>query len=99
MVTKEHNKQKLAVATAIDEVLSEMGESTSESVMGALYGNHRCLLSDCYDHPEYLKSALRDIFGDSHSTILLSIKDRLKKYMNNKPIDSFYINIPQLNYS
>lgn len=92
MVTKD-DKQKLVVATAIDEVLTELGEPISESVMGALYEKRRCLLSDCYDHPEYLKSVLHDIFGDSCSTILLSIGDHLEKYTNNKSIESFCINI------
>lgn len=92
MVTKD-DKQKLVVATAIDEVLTEIDEPLSESVMGALYEKRRCLLSDCYDHPEYLKSALHDIFGDLDSTVLLSIRDHLEKYTNDKSIESFCINI------
>ncbi|HEV2193198.1 MAG TPA: hypothetical protein VGR54_06230 [Nitrosopumilaceae archaeon] len=46
-------------------------------------------MEDCYEHPEYLANALKDLFGKSHIVIVESIKNELIDFVEHKPIEKF----------
>jgi hypothetical protein len=46
-------------------------------------------LGDCYEHPEYLAKALKDLFGNSHTVIVESIKKELIDFVEHTSIERF----------
>ncbi|HET6457579.1 MAG TPA: hypothetical protein VFG24_01725 [Nitrosopumilaceae archaeon] len=46
-------------------------------------------MGDCYEPPEYLAKALKDLFGKSHTVIVESIKKELGEFTEHKPVERF----------
>lgn len=80
--TIKHNdhRYKIMIKSAIEQALLEIGTPTLEEVTRELFNEHKCLISDCYEKPEYLNAILRDLFGNSHETIVESIKKYLGEF-------------------
>lgn len=91
--TNSNQVKKALVALAIETVLLEIGKPTFEEVTGKLYNDYQCYLSDCYEHPEYLKRILQDLYGKSSITIIESIKKQLGEHAIQKGIDAFIAGI------
>jgi hypothetical protein len=85
----DHVIRKALVALAIERTLLDMGMPVFEEVTSRLFHNYRCYIPDCHDHPEYLKKVLRDIYGNAHSTIVESIKEKLEEFIYKKSIAEF----------
>ena len=81
--------RKAIVALAIEETLLEMGKPAFDQITTQLWQEHHCYLPDCYEHPEYLKNILSELYGASHITIVESIKVKLRELTYEKPIAEF----------
>jgi hypothetical protein len=81
--------RKALIALAIETVLLKMGKPAYDQVIKNLYKEYHCYLPDCYEHPEYLKRILQDLFGRSSINIVESIKKYLGEYAEQKGIDAF----------
>ena len=84
-------EKKVLVGLAIKKALLEIGKPTYDEVVHRLYFEHHCQLSDCYDHPEYIKSILEEIFGNAHKVIVESIKERLDEFNTQPQFQEFLI--------
>ena len=90
MAEYDEDKIQKALATlAIEQALIEFNNASFEIVTNKLLTDFGCYLSDCYKNPEYLKKTLVDLYGDSHSIIMESIKQYLVDYANRKGISKF----------
>lgn len=76
--TENMHDKKTKVELAIKETLLEFGKPTYEKVVEYLYQEYHCVLTECYEHPEYLKTILQKIFGNAHMVIVESIKKHLE---------------------
>ena len=85
----DHVIRKALVALAIERTLLDMGTPVFEKVTSRLFRNYHCYLPDCHDHPEYLKNVLIDIYGNAHSTIVESIREKLEEFIHKKSIAEF----------
>lgn len=85
--------KKALVSLAIEETLLEMGNATLEEVGHRLYAKYHSYFTDCLEHPEYLNSILKEIFGNSYICTVESIKKHLEEFANQKPIDEFLVKI------
>lgn len=81
--------KKALVAFAIEKALIDMGNPVFEKVAKTLKDNHNCYIPDCYEHPEYLKRVLSDLYGNAHITIINSIKDSLREFSQQESINRF----------
>ena len=81
--------EKGLVRMAIDDALLEFGKSALEKVVNKLHDDYKCGIQDCYENPEYLKKVLRDLYDNSYSTILDSVKKKLEKHTSTKSIEKF----------
>lgn len=81
--------RKALVAFVIERSLLKIGKPALDQVSNSLYEKHHCHLGDCYEHPEYLAKALKDLFGKSHTVIVESIKNELAEFVEYKPIERF----------
>lgn len=86
---KDEVIRRALVTLAIERTLIDMGKPVFDEVTSRLFHNYHCYIPDCYDHPEYLKKILKDIYGNAHSTIVESIKEKLEEFFHNKPIAEF----------
>ena len=80
---------KILVIFAIEDVLSNMGKPVLEQVYAKLYSKHHCFITDCYEHPEYLNSILKDLFGDSYESVIKSIEQNLEDFAEQEPVKNF----------
>ena len=81
--------EKGLVRMAIDDALLEFDKSALERVVNKLHDDFKCGIQDCYENPEYLKKVLKDLYDNSYSTILDSIKKKLEKNASSKSIEKF----------
>ncbi len=81
--------KKALVAFAIEKALLEMGEPVFQKVTKALRDDYNCYIPDCYEHPEYLKRILSDLYGNAHTAIITSIRNSLHDFSHQEPIQKF----------
>lgn len=83
--------KKALVAFAIEKALLGLGEPVYQKVTKTLKDDYNCYLPDCYEHPEYLKRILADLYGNAHMTIINSIKSDLAEFSMQDPIRKFVL--------
>lgn len=83
--------KKALVSFAIEKSLLEMGEPVFQKVTKTLMDNYNCYIPDCYEHPEYLKRVLGDIYGNAHQSIINSIKRDLEEFSEQGPVQKFIL--------
>ncbi|MEM3076211.1 MAG: hypothetical protein QXW37_06850 [Candidatus Nitrosotenuis sp.] len=81
--------KKALVAFAIEKALLDMGEPVFQNVLKTLKDDYNCYIPDCYDHPEYLKRILSDLYGNAHTAIIDSIKSSLQDFSHQYQIQKF----------
>ncbi len=89
METTDSQVQKALVAFAIEKALLDMGKPVFDKVAKTLEKDYHCYIPDCYDHPEYLKRVLCDLYGNAYGAILNSIKASLRDFSHQRPIQKF----------
>ena len=83
------NSKNELVEISIEKALLKIGIGALQKAIDALSNEYHCHLSDCYEHPEYLKSVLRNLFGSAHTVIVESIRKDLEEFTYDKPIEKF----------
>jgi len=81
--------EKGLVRVAIDDALLEFDKSALERVVNKLHDDYKCGIQDCYENPEYLKKVLKDLYDNSYTAILDSIKKKLEKHASIKSLEKF----------
>lgn len=81
--------KKALVTFAIEKALLDMGEPVYQKVAKVLKDDYNSYIPDCYDHPEYLKRILSDLYGNAHQTIINSIRNSLAEFNHQEPIRKF----------
>ena len=80
---------KSVVTVSVEKAILEIGKFELDSVVYRLKENYNCEISDCLDHPEYLKKILCELFGNSHEIILDSIHESFEKTRMEEPLQNF----------
>ncbi len=86
--TNDQIKRAL-VTLSIEHALLEMGTPVLDEIARALYDNYKCYIPDCFDHPEYLKEVLKELYGNTYSNIIKSIHKHLDEFASQQPIEEF----------
>jgi hypothetical protein len=89
MSASDNQIKKALVAFAVEKALINMGEPVFEKVAKTLKDDYDCYIPDCYDHPEYLKRILSDLYGNAHVAIIVSIKNSLQEFSQHESIGRF----------
>ena len=85
----DHQIKKALVTVTIEKVLSSVGKPALEKVSNHLYTDYHSGISDCYEHPEYLKNTLKKIYGIAYKNIVESIKKELESLQQEAMIARF----------
>ena len=93
-VTDDQIKKAL-VALAIEQTLLEFGPPALEKVSNKLFEYYHCYIPDCYTKPEYLNRVLKELFGNSHTVIVQSIRRRLDEMSSQDSIKNFLVKLSE----
>lgn len=85
----QENVRKALISFVVERVLLDVGKLALDDVEDRLYKKYQCYFSDCYEHPEYLRDILYEIFGDGCNSITAKIQKRLADLQEEKPIAGF----------
>jgi len=77
------------ITISVESALLEMGTPELDLVISRLNEDYNCNISDCLEHPEYLKQILCELFGNSYQDILKSIHGSLQKTTMEQPLVNF----------
>ena len=89
MIGDNYQIRKALVTLSIEKSLLAIGKPVYDEVVNALKKECGCYLPDCYEHPEYLKKTLQDLFGRSSDTMIESIKNQLEEFSKQNGIKTF----------
>ncbi len=81
--------KKALVTLVIQEALIEVSKVMFELVFERLRKDYNCYVSDCYNHPEYLKDILKDFDDEFYHLIFNKIAKKLEKYSYQKQVKEF----------
>ena len=77
---KKHFKEDFMLSVEI--VLMRKGDVNYNLVVAKLGALYNCSIVDCYDHPEYLRTVLKEVYKEDYNTILENIKIELDKLVD-----------------
>jgi len=86
---RSYDMNKTLIELAVEKALLKMGYPELELVKSRLKDNYDCNISNCLEHPEYIKTVLYDLFGHCYYDIVDSIQTTLQKTSMEKPITDF----------
>ena len=89
MFEETRTVRKTIAALAINKSLQEVGWSAHEEVCAKLEKKYECNISDCFDHPQYLRKVLGEVFGDRSNEIIQSIHQNLGEEVNHISTECF----------
>jgi nitrogen-specific signal transduction histidine kinase len=87
---------KALVAFSIEKVLLGMGKPIFEKVSKKLEKDYKCYIPDCYDHPEYLESVLKNIFSNGCKSIVQNIRAELAENLDDSGVRTLVQTIGRL---
>ena len=68
------DKNRTALALAIDVALKRRGGDRYYHFVFKLRNSYNCEIIDCYDKPQYLKNALKEVYGNEYDSIVKDVK-------------------------
>jgi hypothetical protein len=77
------------VTLSIEQNLLSIGRPVYDQVVERLERKYHCYLPNCYDHPEYLRDVLYDLFGDSGRLMAQSITKQVDEFKETKKTKNF----------
>ena len=83
------NPYKAVVAISVEVVLMRKGGPQYQLAVARLERDYECKIFDCFDHPEYLKSVLQDVYGKDYSDLVEKIEMELGESASEKDIAEF----------
>lgn len=75
-------QNKLAFMTCVEIVLMRRGNTNYHAVMAKLDSLYHCSITDCYEHPEYLRTVLKQVYKEEYDSVLGDIKLELDKLVD-----------------
>ncbi|MDE1769543.1 MAG: hypothetical protein KGI28_03180 [Thaumarchaeota archaeon] len=85
------DENALALISSIEVVLMRNGNENYNLVLAKLGARYDCKIMDCYDHPEYLKTILHEVYKENYTSIINEIRLELGTFDTEEISD--FINI------
>ena len=89
----QDDARKFLVGLAIEKTLLEINKSYLDKFESMIYERHQCSILDCYEHPEYLKTILKDLYGNSSAVIIEYIQKQLEEFETQQGVSYFILGI------
>jgi hypothetical protein len=86
---KDQNSNKSLVVLSVEVVLMRKGGPQYHLVLARLERDYGCKIFDCFEHPDYLKAVLQDVYGPDYQTIVDSLVDELGEIASEQDVTGF----------
>ncbi|RJQ23083.1 hypothetical protein C4565_11005 [Candidatus Parcubacteria bacterium] len=86
---KDQNSNKSMVVLSVEVVLMRKGGPQYHLVLARLERDYGCKIYDCFEHPEYLKSVLQDVYGSDYKTVVDSLEGELGEIVSEPDVAGF----------
>ena len=83
---EKRDVMKALTSLTIQKVLNDISIPAYEKVSKKLQKEYKCYIPDCYEHPEYLESVLKSIFGNAYTAIVEQIRVELAEHADDSGI-------------
>ena len=80
----------IALISIIEMVLMRKGNTKYNLLVVKLSSQYDCTIRDCSQHPEYLRSVLKEVYKEDYNPIIEEIKLHLDELANEKDIADFF---------
>lgn len=95
LVTEMIEARRAIIMLAVEKTLLDFGKSTYDLVVKRFEEKYHAYLSDCYEHPNYIRVVLKDLFGKSAEQMLETIGENLKESSDIPQIRRFLDSLSQ----
>ena len=95
MVIDDNSIKKLLVSLAVEKSLIDVTPNLYTKVSDMLSEKYDAEIADTYDHPEYLKNVLKEVYGDAADALVDSIHEKLEEFSSHPKISKFLEAIKQ----
>lgn len=85
----QDNDLKTLVAISVEVVLMRIDGPQYFLVPTKLERDYDCKIIDCFEHPEYLKNVLKDVYENSYDKVLEDLETELGEIISEKEIQDF----------
>lgn len=85
----QNNNLKALVTISIEVVLMRTSGPQYFLTLSRLERDYGCKIADCFEHPEYLKNVLKDVYENSYGRILDDLETELGEIASEKEIKDF----------
>jgi len=79
-----------ALISIIEMVLIRRGNTKYNLLVAKLSSRYDCTVRDCYGHPEYLRTILKEVYKEDYNSIIGEIKLQLDELVEEKDIVDFF---------
>jgi hypothetical protein len=91
MLTSLDEENKIAFITCIEIVLMRRGNPKYNSVLAKIHAQYNCEMNECVDHPEYLKTVLKEVYQYEYDAVLDEISMETERLVDmDKFKDDFF---------
>jgi len=88
---EEFDEQRgIALISIIEMVLMRRKNTKYNLLVAKLSSHYDCTIRDCYQHPEYLRAVLKEVYSDDYNSIIDDIKLHLGDLANELDIANFF---------
>jgi hypothetical protein len=83
------NSNKSMVVLSVEVVLMRKGGPQYHLVLARLERDYGCKIYDCFEHPDYLKAVLKDVYGSDYNVIVDNLEAELGELVSEKEVARF----------
>lgn len=83
------NDSKAALVLSIEIVLMRRGGPQYHQIIAKLENYYDCRIFDCFEHPEYLKTVIIEVYPNDYHIIIQDFKAELDDLASQKEIAEF----------
>jgi len=90
MMSRYAESHKMALISTLEVVLMNMGNVKYLSTIAKLKTLYDIDIRECYDHPDYLKTVLKEVYTKDYEHIISEVKSRLDILVDTPEIEQFF---------
>lgn len=83
------NDSRAALVLSIEIVLMRKGGPQYHQILAKLENYYDCKIFDCFEHPEYLKAVISEVYPNDYQNIIQDFKVELDDLALQKEIAEF----------
>ena len=89
-MSSHEEQHEIALLSCIELVLMQRGNTKYNLIVAKLNSLYDITIRDCYKHPEYLRTVLKEVSKEDYNSTMDDIKLHLGDLVNEKDIANFF---------